>query len=1058
MKFPYQLLQIKSSEGTRVFRFFLCFFLLISALVVGRTARDTFFLSRFSPDYLPHVFIAVAVVVGAAVSFYTRMASRFAMIPTVLATYGIASLSLIVLQFFLKLPGVYALLYVWMEVISTLTTIQFWLLASRAFTTREAKRLFGIIGSGGAVASTAIGFSIRPFVHTWGTDYLLMISAGFILASFGMIYTLRPFISGLSIPRTKRHQEERASRHPFRNPYLRTLTLTVGISTLVATLVDYQLKIIASESLNEASLASLFGSLYGIIGVASILMQFLVTGRLLSRFGILWGLMLLPAALVTGNIMLLISPVILSAIITRAGDQIFRYTVHGSASQLLWLPVPAGETGRAKPFIEGTMKNSAQALSGFLIIGMMTFLDVRFLSVPSLLLLIVWILANFKLRDGYLTQLQKAIEKRSLDFVSLEIDVTDPLIVKTVRKAIMEGDDHQRLFALDSIKDLSLSPWSADLRKVFPGTSPIVQKKILELARRNSDAVSDEDILSLMHSEDDGVAAEAMVACGERELTHGLPALRDMLSSNIHRRRSGAAAGILLMGVNNASRANSILKSMLYDPNNDIQIAALQSVGHIPAIVSDKGLATLLEDDSTDVRNLAIGLAAQRGNPLLIPSLVNNLGDPATMFSARDALRSFDPDEVTSTLIERLPETRASTALTAGIIRALGKFGRGPSVDPVIRMLNDGEETVTEEIVNALVKISRREGLTEDQLTDIETVRDGFIQSSHTHAALLSRFTGNDSAILIKDHLLVTLEKQRKWILKLSLLRFPDSPVETFLHRLSSGDLRARANVLEMLDNLMSHDDRERILPLFDDAPSQDRISHIQVSLEQTLAEWLRSGNEWISVIALDYVLRNKMVHILELSEWEHESDWMRSSDSMLHKEVMTQDWNRQESSLRQMPDFQWEKLILKEMPMYSTLEKTIFMKGVALFQEISGEEVARVAQISEERRLSAGESVFDEGDVGDSMFIIMNGQIRVHKSREKSGTQKEVAVLSRGEFVGEMALLDQEPRSASASALEETVLLGIHGEDFYDLMASRVEIMQGIVRVLTRRLREAIA
>jgi len=56
------------------------------------------------------------------------------------------------------------------------------------------------------------------------------------------------------------------------------------------------------------------------------------------------------------------------------------------------------------------------------------------------------------------------------------------------------------------------------------------------------------------------------------------------------------------------------------------------------------------------------------------------------------------------------------------------------------------------------------------------------------------------------------------------------------------------------------------------------------------------------------------------------------------------------------------------------------------------------------------------------------------------------------------MALLDQEPRSASATAREETVLLRINGEDFYDLLASRMEIMQGIVKVLTRRLRKAIA
>jgi len=85
-------------------------------------------------------------------------------------------------------------------------------------------------------------------------------------------------------------------------------------------------------------------------------------------------------------------------------------------------------------------------------------------------------------------------------------------------------------------------------------------------------------------------------------------------------------------------------------------------------------------------------------------------------------------------------------------------------------------------------------------------------------------------------------------------------------------------------------------------------------------------------------------------------------------------------------------------------------------------------------------------------MFIIVDGAVRIHKG------EKEIAFLSKGKFIGEMALLDQEPRSASITTTEETTLLEINGEDFYDLMASRMEIMQGIVKVLTQRLRKAIA
>ncbi|HIA29386.1 MAG TPA: cyclic nucleotide-binding domain-containing protein [Candidatus Marinimicrobia bacterium] len=112
----------------------------------------------------------------------------------------------------------------------------------------------------------------------------------------------------------------------------------------------------------------------------------------------------------------------------------------------------------------------------------------------------------------------------------------------------------------------------------------------------------------------------------------------------------------------------------------------------------------------------------------------------------------------------------------------------------------------------------------------------------------------------------------------------------------------------------------------------------------------------------------------------------------------------------------------MEETPMYTTLEKTLFLKGVTLFKDIPGEEVAHIAQIADTINLESNEVVFEDGDPGDSMFIIVDGEVRIHKEG------KEIATLGDSEFIGEMAILDQEPRSASATTQEETVLLRISG------------------------------
>ena len=1001
------------------------------------------------------MFILVAVVIAASVSIYSRISSRFSHLSTVLVTFIISAFSVLFFQFSLNLPYVYVALYVWIEVITTILTIQFWLLVNRAFTTREGKRLFAIIASGGSVASTIVGFSIRPFVKLFGTDYLLIFTAGFIILALVAVYKIKPFITHVSSGSEKSQffQKEKRAQNPVRRPYLKTITLTIVISTLVASIVDYQLKIIASETLNEAEMASLFGFLFGIIGVVSVFVQFFVTGRIITNFGIIWGLMFLPVVLVTGNVMLLLSPLLISAVVSKTGDQIFRFTIHNTSNQLLWLPISSSVKERAKPFIDGTMKNSAQAVSGLLILGMIHFFDIRFLTVPALMVLVIWIAANVKLKRGYVSELQSAIEKRQLDFDSLEIDIHDPLIVSTLRKALNQGDEYQKLFALESMKDVSLTPWSNDLQSMFQEESPIIQQKILELTREEPDIIPDETILTLMESGEDTLKVEAMITCGERKLENGIPLLKKSLSSSRCRQQAAAAASLLLMGLEESCQARNLLDRMIYDPVNEIQIAALQSVGHIPEIVTDDGLKLLLEDDSLEVRRLAINLTEKRKNPGLIPLLVNNLNNPHTALSARKALKSYDPDGVVSVLMKQLNLDTTSSILAEGIIRCMSEYADYSSVDTLINRLVGSDDQVVQEIVNTLIKISRPISLSEKQVIRINEFSDGLISSLKRHQTLLSQFLSDDSAFLISDLLTTTIRKEKNLILKLTLIGFPDSPVETILHAIFSGDPVARGNVLEILDTMLPRETREKIIPLFD-----EKITEGEDSREEALFDWLGSQDEWTSTIALDYLLSNRMIQVLLKQSEEQSLRWTQFADSILHRETISKAYSSGDSILNQIPGFPEDLFKIKEIPMYSILEKTIFLKSVDLFRDIPGEEAAHIAQIADETHLSTDEQVFAEGDAGDSMYIIVDGKVCVHKSDKASGIEKEIAILSNGEFIGEMALLDQQPRSASATIKEDTILLRVKGEDFYDLMASRMEIMQGIVKVLTNRLREAIA
>lgn len=134
---------------------------------------------------------------------------------------------------------------------------------------------------------------------------------------------------------------------------------------------------------------------------------------------------------------------------------------------------------------------------------------------------------------------------------------------------------------------------------------------------------------------------------------------------------------------------------------------------------------------------------------------------------------------------------------------------------------------------------------------------------------------------------------------------------------------------------------------------------------------------------------------------------------------------------------------------MISTVEKVLFLKSIDLFRALPGEELARIAEIAEEQPLARGDQVFGEGEPGDALYLVVQGKVKAHKG------DKELARMEVRDVFGEISVLDSEPRSATVTVLEDAVLLKIGRDDFRDILSERPEIAMGVMKVLTRRLRE---
>ena len=133
-------------------------------------------------------------------------------------------------------------------------------------------------------------------------------------------------------------------------------------------------------------------------------------------------------------------------------------------------------------------------------------------------------------------------------------------------------------------------------------------------------------------------------------------------------------------------------------------------------------------------------------------------------------------------------------------------------------------------------------------------------------------------------------------------------------------------------------------------------------------------------------------------------------------------------------------------------------LSNISLFRGLKPEALELIAKVATEEQHATGTKIFEHGDAGDKLYLILEGKVRI--SRNVAGMGEEaLAVLGPGQVFGEMALLDESPRSADALVHERCRLLAIPKDGFDDLLFLHkdlaYEVLWSVVRMLTERLRE---
>ncbi len=419
--------RVRPGEGRKVLLTFLYFFLVITAYYLIKPVSRSLVLGELGSRMVPYIDLICAGLMGPVVTLFARMVDRVSKPRLVSGSFWLIIGLLLLFWRMLDWPAAWVAgaFYVWVAMFSVLVVTLFWLVANDLYRPREAKRLFGFVGSGGILGGI-VGSSIAAVgAQVIGTERLLLLSAGVLILCWLVVRQLwayAPERGGESAAPLRSRSETFLSdvgqfaRLIIESRYLMLLIAMVGLNKLIATLIYYQLNPFIEQTFPDQDAKTTFtGIFFGAMNVLSFVIQFFFTSWVLRRLGLFVALTALPIGLLVGTTGMLLVPVFWLAAATELFDGSMNYSLQQTTKELLYLPIDRSIRYKVKPFIDMVVFRFGKGIAA--IIGIVTLsalgLSPRLLTYLTVPLVVAWLVVAVWLRRDYVTAIRTILQARA---------------------------------------------------------------------------------------------------------------------------------------------------------------------------------------------------------------------------------------------------------------------------------------------------------------------------------------------------------------------------------------------------------------------------------------------------------------------------------------------------------------------------------------------------------------------------------------------------------------------------------------------------------------------
>ncbi|HXK08141.1 MAG TPA: Npt1/Npt2 family nucleotide transporter [Vicinamibacteria bacterium] len=864
-----RLLRLQRGDLYRGLPLFAYLFLVIAAYLVGQVARNALFLDRFAASQLPFVDVSLFLLVAVTVALYLRAGRRWgleSLLVGSLLLFGSTSLLLAVLAYRASPSWLYPVVYLWVGVFGVVAPAQVWTLASYVVTPREARRLFGFVGTGATLGATAAGFLSSALARIFGAESLLVLMSVLLLAAVPlvpMLWRRRPQPAATERGKETRGASGGGLRRSLRlvlgSAHLRTIAGVVVLSSFVTAVCGWQFKAMAQQSVaGKDALAAFFGMFDAWVGLGCVGFQLLFTAGLLRRLGLGATLVLLPLGLLAGSAGFLVFGTLASAILLRGADKVFRYSIDRPAVELLYLPVPPALKLPAKSFIDTVAWRAGDGLAGLAVMAFATAggLSPVQLALVNMPFIAAWIVLAARAHRRYVVTLGESLRQHRLDAERASTAVLDRETTEMLTSRLAAVDPREILYALDLLA-LGRPGRAAhpSVRGLLGHEDAEVRRRALAILNEAGDRSVVPQAEALLHDPQLEVRTEALLYLSRHADVDPVARLRDLGDYPDFSVRAAVVAVLARLGEERLEVARLLFEAMVAEEGEGGRRTRLEAarLAERQALPFEGALRRLVADEDPDVARAAIRAAARHGPGPFVDALVARLGEPALQAEAAQALVAAG-DAALGPASRTLADLHSAPAVRRALPPVLERIGSDRAAAALAEHLLDGDAGLRLAILVALARMRDERADVEIDPRPLDAALGAEVLGHYRSYQILGQIAAPDSPEPLRQGLRTAMREEVERIFRLLDLLHYRRGFRSAWVALQSGNAIVHDQALDLLESALRPEVKGLLVPLVDPEVSEEqrtRMAHRLVGApvetpEAAVAALASTGDPWL--------------------------------------------------------------------------------------------------------------------------------------------------------------------------------------------------------------------